>query len=597
LINLLSGSDLKQISPYLIISALSMLIFFPFLEAVHLFDWDEINFAESAREMLITGNFSQVQINFRPFWEKPPLFIWMQALSMKIFGINEFAARFPNALCGVLTLLIIFHLGKKHFGSRMGWLWVACYIGSFTPHLYFKSGIIDPWFNLFIFLGIAAVADAAMKDKKARKLPYALAGIFIGLALLTKGPVAILIMLLCTVCFFIYKGGRFFFDVRDLLLFTLTCAAVSFVWYGTEIIRNGFWFLTEFIAYQKELASESVATHGQPWYYHPVVLLLGCFPASVIAIRAFGEKLTANDEQVNFRQWMSILFWVVLVLFSLVKTKIVHYSSLCYLPLTFLAALSIENTLNLKIQPRALISWLVLITGSLMGLIFTAVPLAALIPAIKNRLAASLNDPFAVANLGREVSWNGTEALPGLLLLAGTGYAFYAFRKKKLLHAYIGILGSGLLSLQLLMLLVVPKIEQHSQGAAIGFFKALRHKDVYVETLGYKSYAQYFYPQTGNRADSESFLKYAEQHRNAHPEIPERDRPALLFRNWLLEGDIDKQAYFSCKNIHAEEFRKIPGLKEIGQDGGFVFFMREKTAPQPPIVSSPAPEIFPGEDL
>jgi 4-amino-4-deoxy-L-arabinose transferase-like glycosyltransferase len=59
---------------------------------------DEINFAESAREMIVTGDYSKVQINFNPFWEKPPLFIWMQVLSMKIFGINEFAARFPNAV-------------------------------------------------------------------------------------------------------------------------------------------------------------------------------------------------------------------------------------------------------------------------------------------------------------------------------------------------------------------------------------------------------------------------------------------------------------------------------------------------------------------
>jgi 4-amino-4-deoxy-L-arabinose transferase-like glycosyltransferase len=62
----------------------SSILFIPFLGASHLFDWDEINFAECAREMIVTGNYSQVQINFQAFWEKPPLFIWMQALSMKV---------------------------------------------------------------------------------------------------------------------------------------------------------------------------------------------------------------------------------------------------------------------------------------------------------------------------------------------------------------------------------------------------------------------------------------------------------------------------------------------------------------------------------
>src|SRR3954468_10540633 len=94
---------------YCIIIAASVLLFVPFLGAVHLFDWDEINFAECAREMIVTGDYSHVQLNFQPFWEKPPLFIWLQVLSMKIFGVNEFAARFPDAICGILTLNIIYH--------------------------------------------------------------------------------------------------------------------------------------------------------------------------------------------------------------------------------------------------------------------------------------------------------------------------------------------------------------------------------------------------------------------------------------------------------------------------------------------------------
>ena len=88
-------------------------LFIPYLGAVSLFDWDEINFAESAREMIVSGNYLDVQINYTAFWEKPPFFFWLQALSMKVFGINEFAARFPNALTGIVTLLVIFNIGRK----------------------------------------------------------------------------------------------------------------------------------------------------------------------------------------------------------------------------------------------------------------------------------------------------------------------------------------------------------------------------------------------------------------------------------------------------------------------------------------------------
>ena len=69
----------KKLYPYIVVIT-AILFYIPFLGSVHLFDWDEINFAESAREMIVTGNFSRVQIDFHPFWEKPPLFFWMQAL-------------------------------------------------------------------------------------------------------------------------------------------------------------------------------------------------------------------------------------------------------------------------------------------------------------------------------------------------------------------------------------------------------------------------------------------------------------------------------------------------------------------------------------
>ena len=97
----------------LFVVLIGLILFLPGLGSVHLFDWDEINFAESAREMILTGNYLDVQINFETFWEKPPLFIWMQVLSMKIFGINEFAARFPNAIAGIVALFVLFNMGKK----------------------------------------------------------------------------------------------------------------------------------------------------------------------------------------------------------------------------------------------------------------------------------------------------------------------------------------------------------------------------------------------------------------------------------------------------------------------------------------------------
>ncbi len=198
---------------YLLITLGGILLFLPFLGNVPLFDWDEINFAEIAREMIVTKDYLNVQIDYQPFWEKPPLFIWMQVLSMKLFGINEFAARFPNAICGIVTLLVLYSIGKKLFNKKMGIIWVLVYAGSILPFFYFKSGIIDPWFNLFIFTGIyfaiftsshihlitfitlspshPVTQSPNRPIAQSSNRPIFLTGLCIGLAILTKGPVAL----------------------------------------------------------------------------------------------------------------------------------------------------------------------------------------------------------------------------------------------------------------------------------------------------------------------------------------------------------------------------------------------------------------------
>jgi 4-amino-4-deoxy-L-arabinose transferase-like glycosyltransferase len=172
---------------YLFIGLLGALFFLPFLGGVHLFDWDEINFAEVSREMIVTNEYLRPQINYEAFWEKPPLFFWLQSISMHIFGVNEYAARFPNAICGIITLVLLYYFGKKIYDKTFGWLWVLSYWGALLPHLYFKSGIIDPWFNLFIFLSyIFLIENQAQnqleKGSNFRKIPLSilLAGLFSG---------------------------------------------------------------------------------------------------------------------------------------------------------------------------------------------------------------------------------------------------------------------------------------------------------------------------------------------------------------------------------------------------------------------------------
>ena len=181
----------------ILLTVIGLLFFLPFLGSVHLFDWDEINFAESSREMLVSKNFFQVQINYEPFMEKPPLFFWLQSFSMFVFGVTEFAARFPNAIFGVLTMLALFKIGRVLRSEKFGFIWALIYFGSFLPNLYYKSGIIDPVFNYFIFTSIYYLIRLINSGKGKEQNKFAgLSGLFVGLAIITKGPVGLLLLLL-----------------------------------------------------------------------------------------------------------------------------------------------------------------------------------------------------------------------------------------------------------------------------------------------------------------------------------------------------------------------------------------------------------------
>lgn len=535
---------------YTVITILAALLFLPFLGQVHLFDWDEINFAECAREMIVSGDYLRAQIDFMPFWEKPPFFIWMQVLSMKLLGINEYAARFPNALMGIVTLITLFSVGKRIINEKMATWWVLLYAATWLPHFYFKSGIIDPTFNFFIFLAFYQMYLIRYDDKKT--LHAALCGIFLGLAVLTKGPVAILVAILAFIVYIITNKGMWGYRLKDILLIILFTLLPIVLWFGIDVLVYGWdygkWFATEFITYQVRLFRTEDADHGGPFFYHFIVLLFGCFPASLFLFQYTSRRTTDNEPARHFTRWMWILFLIVLILFSIVKTKIVHYSSLCYFPLTYLAALQLYRFDDGLSRIKSWIKTLMLVIGSLLAIAIALLPLVGI---YKDKLIPYIDDPFAVANFEAAVSWSYAECIWGLLYLIGIWVAVAMF-KKRFRMGMIVLCVLQLIMVEVTVLHFTPKVEAFSQRAAIEFFKGFEGKDVYVHALGYKSYAQFFYTR-----------KSAPANKNYYNE------------QWLLTGEVDKPTYFISKITEAEKYSSQYPIEEIGRKNGFVFFKRK----------------------
>ena len=313
-------------------------------------------------------------------------------------------------------------------------------------------------------------------------------------------------------------------------------------------MNNGPRVLYDFFAYQLDLFLNPVAGHGQPWYYHPMVVLVGCFPASIFALKAFFHSTPGQtNEQLLFKRVMQVLFWVVLILFSIVKTKIVHYSSLCYLPLTFLAAYYTNGLLQTTNKIPVIKAWIVLVFGSIIAF---GLAVITKIDYFKIKITPYIKDDFAVACLNVQANWNGAEWTIGALFGVIVIIFFMQQHRGNTNAALYSLLIAYSILLPVYIWQVAPKIEQYSQRPAIDFYKTLQGKNVYVETFGFKSYAQYFYARQT-------------QHNN----------PNYSDKNWLFTGNIDKDAYFVAKITSVNECATYP-FTEIGRAGGFIFYKR-----------------------
>jgi hypothetical protein len=343
--------------------------------------------------------------------------------------------------------------------------------------------------------------------------------------------------------------------LKQFTAFAVVLLFTGGLWFILQILTGNYTIISDFIKYQIRLFSTRDAGHGGFLLYHFVVILFGVFPASLLALPAFFKSPGLPDSQNIFRRWMIILFMVVIILFTIVKTKIVHYSSLCYFPLTYLAAFTVYNINNAGIKWKKVFSCLI---PALAVIYATVAGVITFLDSYKNLVIKKdwINDPFAVACLGADGEWKGYEFVAGFLLLAGAAVFVALWKRKMFIKALISFFTFNCLFVFLAIVLITPRVERYSQHAAVEFFKSVSNEDAYLKTLGYKSYAHLFYGEI-------------KPHGNTMSDNTE----------WLLTGDTDKTAYFAFKITSRKKYlEQYPELTVMYEKNGFVFARRNAVA-------------------
>jgi 4-amino-4-deoxy-L-arabinose transferase-like glycosyltransferase len=310
-------------------------LFFQFLGRLPLIDPDEGRYIEIPREMLARGDFITPMLNQVKYFEKPPLHYWLNALSLSVFGENEFAARFAGTLCGLLTVLLVYYLGRQLMGRRSG-LYAAILLGTAGGFLV-QSRINFTDMTLTFFLSAAFACFAlAERDGEAHKARYYyLFYLFMALAVLAKGLIGIVlpgavifIYLLCTRRWGMLREMRL---VSGGALFLL----VSAPWFVLVSLKNPefpqFFFIHEH--FQRFLTK--VHHRYQPlWFFLPVLLgtMLPWSPFIPAALKRGWRERSSRTQTLFLLLWALVIF----AFFSKSSSKLVPYILPVFPPLALL---------------------------------------------------------------------------------------------------------------------------------------------------------------------------------------------------------------------------------------------------------------------
>jgi 4-amino-4-deoxy-L-arabinose transferase-like glycosyltransferase len=321
---------------------LTLFTFFFLLGSRSLNEPDEGRYGEIAREMIETGNWLIPHLWYLPHLDKPPMTYWLVAISMKLFGQNEWAVRLPLALAGISGVWAAFLLGSSMGGRRVG-VWSALILQ--TSVLYFVMARMlttDIFLTQFIAWAMYFFWRSwlCLKNAGQRFLMWHIAGwVAVALAFLVKGPIALAIPAVALVVLMISRRQ----EIRAPKLLCLGLVAG----FAVFLLLAAPWFLLVFQSMPEsahymilgQAAGHLLGTTiknrtGSPVYFFGI-LAVGLLPWTVLLGWLWRRSEVAKDARLMLNTWAIFTF----VLFSLSHAKLPAYILPIFPALAILLAL------------------------------------------------------------------------------------------------------------------------------------------------------------------------------------------------------------------------------------------------------------------
>lgn len=359
---------------------LPLLLLLPNLGGAPLFDIDEGAFSEATREILAKGDYLSTWLNGNPRFDKPILIYWLQAISVSIFGVVDWAFRVPSALAAAFWCYAVSRFAREFIDEEAGKLAGIVALTCLGVQLIGRAATADALLNLLLTLTITDIwRYIARENAWAGRRAF----LWMGLGILTKGPIAVLVpgATLFLWCLTSRRWAPLGKALKDPVSWLLLIGS-ALPWYIAAYLIHGQAFIDGFfLKHNVQRFSGTLEGHGGSYYYYLLIVPLMMLPW----LPWLGKALAGigRDWHDPLKRFLWLWSGFVIAFFSLSGTKLPHYALYGCTPLFILIA-SRYNSLR---NPLAGLPLLVLL-----GL-YAAVPF--ILPQL------TVRDAFYAAQLAR----------------------------------------------------------------------------------------------------------------------------------------------------------------------------------------------------
>ncbi|NCP04563.1 MAG: phospholipid carrier-dependent glycosyltransferase, partial [Deltaproteobacteria bacterium] len=301
---------------------------------------DEGRYSEIPREMVVTGDYITPRLNGVKYFEKPALFYWLESVSIRFFGVNEWGLRLWPALFGLLGALTVYGAGRRLYGRRTGLIAGAVLSTSLLYYALSRVVILDMAMTVLLAAALLAFLLSTHEPPgPSRRLLLWGFYLFAALATMTKGLIGMLIpMMVVGAWIGILNEWRMLKTIylpSGLVLFLIVAAPWHILVSRANPEFLNFYFIHEhFLRYLTTIHKR----YEPVWYFVPV-LLLGLFPWTAFLVQSIRHSLPVSwRERRGQSDALFLILWAVLIFlfFSASGSKLIPYILPVFPPLAIL---------------------------------------------------------------------------------------------------------------------------------------------------------------------------------------------------------------------------------------------------------------------